>query len=449
MKRLALSILAFTFLSSHIFAQYKEAPNGFAFRWTYSKFNVDLTTAADDLGYGSGAELMYVRHLGKFLNLGLPLKVAKIDFPDLDGARSKELFGSFDALLHLKFFKPDRLLYPYLLGGAGVMAEIDNDWKMHPEFPVGAGLNLRLAPHFYLSAQTQYRWNLSDNRDQFQHSAGIWLILGGYEAPEPVVLDADKDGIPDASDQCPNEPGTAALQGCPDGDGDGVVDKFDDCPTEPGLAEMRGCPDKDKDDDGIADDQDRCPDQPGTAATGGCPDRDGDGIQDKNDLCPDHAGPQEYMGCPDTDGDGVVDVHDLCPTTPGPESNKGCPEIKPEDKQVLDFAMKAVQFETGSARLLPESHKILDEIAALLKKYADHKMRINGHTDSIGDADSNQKLSEERAKTCYFYLANKGIAAERLSYKGYGEAQPIGDNRYAEGREKNRRVEFEMYVQSK
>ncbi|MEK7254318.1 MAG: OmpA family protein, partial [Bacteroidota bacterium] len=274
------------------------------------------------------------------------------------------------------------------------------------------------------------------------------LILGGYEEPEPIVIDADKDGGPDEKDQCPNEPGTAALQGCPDTDGDGVVDKFDDCPTEAGLAEMRGCPDKDKDDDGIADDQDRCPDQPGTAATAGCPDRDGDGIADKNDLCPDAAGSHEYMGCPDTDGDGVVDVHDLCPTTPGPESNKGCPELKPEEKQVLEFAMKAVQFETGSAKLLLESHKILDEIAALLKKYADHKMRISGHTDSIGEAALNQKLSEERAKTCYFYLANKGIATERMSYKGFGESQPIGDNRYAAGRDKNRRVEFEMYVKS-
>jgi outer membrane protein OmpA-like peptidoglycan-associated protein len=82
----------------------------------------------------------------------------------------------------------------------------------------------------------------------------------------------------------------------------------------------------------------------------------------------------------------------------------------------------------------------------ILQRYPDYKMRISGHTDSVGSAASNQELSERRAKACYDYLVAKGIDPERLSYEGFGESQPIADNRYREGREQNRRVEFDIYL---
>ncbi|MBI5917469.1 MAG: OmpA family protein [Bacteroidetes bacterium] len=448
MKKAILPLIVFLFISfSSIYAQYEGSPNGLAFRWTWTNFQYPITQKLDRFEYTSGAELTYIRHLAKNLNLAIPLKIGKANLPldDVGTVRDAELVGSLDALLNLKLMNPEKRLYPYLLGGAGLMTETENGWEMNPEFPVGLGLNVKVAPHFYLSAETQYRFDLNDNRNQLQHALGIWMILGDVKEEEKVT-DSDKDGIPDSEDNCPNEPGPANLFGCPDGDGDGIADKFDLCPGEAGKPSLSGCPDRD--DDGIADAQDRCPDEAGKPELQGCPqtDDDGDGVANVDDKCPTVAGLPRFEGCPDTDNDGIPNPDDKCPNSPGPASNNGCPELKPEEKAVLEFAMKAVQFETGSAKLLPESSKVLDEIAGILRNYPDHKLRIGGHTDSIGEADENLKLSEKRAKACFDYIVSKGIAPKRIEPKGFGESKPIGDNRFAPGREKNRRVEFEIHV---
>ncbi len=420
MQKSALTLLLAFFLSiSMLSAQYKEAPNGLAFRWTWNNFQYPLTQKLNRFDYTSGAELTYVRHLGNYLNLAVPLKIGKAELPlnDQGTAIDESMIGSLDALLHLKFFKKDNIVYPYLLAGAGLMTEMDNDWKMHPEFPAGLGVNFRVAPHLYLSAETQYRFNLSENRNQLQHAAGIWFIMGRYDKKEEIA-DRDGDGVSDKNDECPDQAGPVVLKGCPDSDGDGIADKADDCPMAAGLPTLKGCPDK-----------------------------DGDNIPDHMDRCPDEFGLASAQGCPDSDGDGVIDPEDRCPNTPGPAANFGCPELKPEEKEVLEFAKKAVQFETGSAKLLPESFKVLDEIAGLLRKYPEHKLRISGHTDSIGTFEENQTLSERRAKTCYDYIVSKGIQAKRITHRGFGESKPIADNRFAPGREQNRRVEFEIYVE--
>jgi len=73
-------------------------------------------------------------------------------------------------------------------------------------------------------------------------------------------------------------------------------------------------------------------------------------------------------------------------------------------------------------------------------------LSISGHTDSVGSASSNQRLSERRAKSCYDYLTTKGISARQMSYAGYGETQPVADNKTKEGRQANRRVEFNVFL---
>ncbi|HMR44438.1 MAG TPA: OmpA family protein, partial [Saprospiraceae bacterium] len=188
------------------------------------------------------------------------------------------------------------------------------------------------------------------------------------------------------------------------------------------------------------------PNEAGTKATNGCPDTDGDGIVNSEDLCPNQYGSAAFKGCPDTDGDGLADPDDRCPTVAGPLSNKGCPELKEEDKKTLAFAAQAIEFETGQAVLLSDSKKILDQVYKILMDYPAYKVRISGHTDSIGDAGANQSLSEKRAKACYDYLVSKGISSSRMSHNGYGESQPIGDNRFKDGRKKNRRTEFNIYL---
>jgi hypothetical protein len=84
-------------------------------------------------------------------------------------------------------------------------------------------------------------------------------------------------------------------------------------------------PDCDPDADGIANHRDACPNEPGPATTQGCPDQDRDGIADRDDACPTAAGPPRTTGCPDRDGDGVRDSSDACPDEHGQGSANGCP----------------------------------------------------------------------------------------------------------------------------
>lgn len=301
---------------------------------------------------------------------------------------------------------------------------------------------------------------VADYLDACPDDAGL-LALNGCP-------DRDGDGVPDKDDECPDEKGPKELKGCPDRDGDGVADKYDKCPDEKGSAELDGCPDKDG--DGIADKDDLCPNVYGTLALNGCPDSDndgvadlddkcpntppdvvvdkdgcpldsdGDGIPDYLDECPDKAGPEALNGCPDTDGDGVSDKYDRCPTVKGTIKNKGCPEMAVEDvKKITNIASK-IFFETNSEKLQVASLAQLDELAIILKKYEEANLTIEGHADDQGEDDYNLTLSQKRTESVKQYLMEKGILEQRLTAIGYGESQPIADNKTELGRAKNRRV---------
>lgn len=101
-----------------------------------------------------------------------------------------------------------------------------------------------------------------------------------------------------------------------------------------------------------------------------------------------------------------------------------------------------VFFETASAKLKPTSRAELDRLKKMMEDNPQLRIRIDGHTDNVGQEADNQRLSEERAKAVYDYLVDAGIAAERLEYKGFGESQPIAGNETEEGRQRNRRTEF-------
>ncbi|MFK7947794.1 MAG: OmpA family protein [Saprospiraceae bacterium] len=108
------------------------------------------------------------------------------------------------------------------------------------------------------------------------------------------------------------------------------------------------------------------------------------------------------------------------------------------------FVLKNIYFETAKATLLPESNQSLDSLYNLLIKYPSMKIKISGHTDSQGTHQYNVVLSESRALAVYTYLIERGISSERLDFKGYGKMQPIATNETVEGRQLNRRVEFEV-----
>lgn len=105
------------------------------------------------------------------------------------------------------------------------------------------------------------------------------------------------------------------------------------------------------------------------------------------------------------------------------------------------FILDNCNFDNGKATLQDSSFKVLDELVAYLVRKDDEKIEIGGHTDNVGSAASNLKLSEERAKAVRDYLITKGIDGSRLTFKGYGMTKPIADNKTPAGRAENRRTE--------
>jgi outer membrane protein OmpA-like peptidoglycan-associated protein/tetratricopeptide (TPR) repeat protein len=101
-------------------------------------------------------------------------------------------------------------------------------------------------------------------------------------------------------------------------------------------------------------------------------------------------------------------------------------------------------FETNKATIKTESAAELARLAALLVENPTIRLEISGHTDNVGSYRVNQKLSESRAKSVVNYMVSQGVSADRLEYKGYAFNQPIADNNTADGRAKNRRVEFKV-----
>lgn len=283
---------------------------------------------------------------------------------------------------------------------------------------------------------------VSNKKDKCKDKAGSWETMG--------CPDTDGDGLLDHEDLCPTEAGPEENSGCPyaDRDKDGVLDKDDECPDVPGLVENKGCPIADKDGDGVLDKDDDCIDVPGPADNNGCPksDQDRDGILDKDDKCIDVPGPKENNGCPwpDTDGDGVLDKDDDCPKTPGPADNNGCPVIEKQDQEIINTAFDNLEFETAKTIIKSKSFPYLYDLADLLDKNPDWKLRIAGHTDNVGNDEYNLGLSKRRSEAVAQVFKDRGIDPSRLIIEYYGESQPIDTNDTPEGRANNRRVEMEI-----
>ncbi|VAV97840.1 hypothetical protein MNBD_ACTINO01-2594 [hydrothermal vent metagenome] len=125
-------------------------------------------------------------------------------------------------------------------------------------------------------------------------------------------------------------------------------------------------------------------------------------------------------------------------------------ETPPTDKEVEELQInlddliegKVVEFEVKSYALTSEGEALLDEISAALESVPNVRVRISGHTDSQGSHEDNQVLSELRARTVLEYLVAKGADQGRFEMVGLGESEPIADNTTAEGRARNRRIEF-------
>jgi outer membrane protein OmpA-like peptidoglycan-associated protein len=126
------------------------------------------------------------------------------------------------------------------------------------------------------------------------------------------------------------------------------------------------------------------------------------------------------------------------------KANKGCPEIKREVRQLLQKAMQGIEFETNKSNIKPKSFPLMDKIAKIFIENSNYIIEVQGHTDNVGTAEYNLKLSDARANSVMKYLVEHGVPAERMTAHGYGLTQPIADNKTKAGRQKNRRVEFKI-----
>ena len=380
LKRAALALGAVVAMSSTAFAEQGE-------KYVYilgSHVEADGQLDTDDgLGFQGG----FGREMSEWWNIEGYLRDASTDSsPKLDTTA----IGT-DAQF---VFNRGGKFRPYLFGGVAYeQSEFPglNDFS-GLSWARGLGFRADLFGDSNASLRAEYRFAGSDafreTTDNKFYSLGVQFNFG--KKSEPVVVaaapvDSDGDGVTDDLDRCPNTPAGARVDadGCAlDSDGDGVADHMDECA--------------------------------GTVA--------GAAVDEK--------------GCEmDGDADGVVDRLDECPNSePGAQVDTvGC-ELKEE------ITLPGVNFETNSDRLLPGAEVSLDKVVAALKKYPEIKIEIGGHTDSDGDAAYNESLSARRAATVVDYLANRGIAGNRMNAVGYGEAQPIADNSTAEGKAANRRV---------
>ncbi len=148
----------------------------------------------------------------------------------------------------------------------------------------------------------------------------------------------------------------------------------------------------------------------------------------------------------DRDGDGIPDSEDSCPDQPGPVANHGCPI---DARQLVTVTasrveiLEQVRFETNKATIKRQSHRLLDQVAAVLLSHPDLLLvQVEGHTDDRGSALRNIVLAQSRAESVAAYLEGKGVAAERLRAVGFGQGRPIATNTSAGGRAANRRVAF-------
>lgn len=396
-------------------------------------------------------------------------------------------------------------LSPYVFAGAGairydvrdvpatatVAADETDGWMGYA--PIGAGVQIRLNDYtsFEIQGTAGFAFDdeleavVADGNDRF-YSLTAGLTMAGFDGnadpdmdgltnseekelgTDPQVADTDGDGLLDGEEF--NTYKTDPLN--PDSDSDGLTDSEEvkTHKTNPNSADSdddtlgdkeevmtHGTdPNKaDTDDDGLNDadelnthetdpkmaDMDKDGLNDGkeineTKTDVKNPDTDGDGLNDGDEVMTHKSDPMNV----DTDGGSVNDGAEVARgTNPLVASDDVIIEVKEVGAPIV---LDGVVFATGSARISDSSAEILEKAHNTLLAYPEMEVEIHGHTDSQGGARSNQRLSQRRADSVRAWLINKGIDPARVAAKGFGEDNPIADNSTAEGRQKNRRIEF-------
>jgi len=366
---------------------------GILFFTSFFQTNIDKKDASSQ-----GVAINFSKGIAHNYNISTTANGSFVDYPiDRKGQGDNCFLFQADVLIKRKF-NLSTMLMPYM--GIGITPSLYAK-NFGILFPVNAGIQVRLTNQLFFVADVLYRWKLTSNTaNHFQLSAGISCPV--FQKKEKGAGTRNSYSIADAA---------PLLK---DSDGDGIVDSADACPLLVGVAKYKGCPIPDTDKDGVNDEDDKCPTVAGTRSNGGCP------ILDR-------------------DNDGIVDSLDHCPEIPGDVTNNGCPSL-----ELSGFHSSAIQFVSNSAELVPTAFIELNKLVDFLNKYENVRITVDGHTDNIGSERANQKLSERRAEAVKKYLLSKGIKEVRITTNGFGFSAPITDNNTVEGRQRNRRVEFNI-----
>ncbi len=265
---------------------------------------------------------------------------------------------------------------------------------------------------------------------------------------DPKKADTDGDGLSDGDEV--KKYNTNPLKADTDGDGLSDGDEVLKYHTDPNKADTDG--------DGLSDGDEvlKYHTDPLKADT------DGDGLSDGDEVLKYHTDPLKA----DTDGDGLSDGDEVLKyhTDPlkadtdgggvddGTEVARGTDPLNPADdmpkKEELKvevgkaIVLEGIVFATGKSQINPESETILEKAYNTLAQNPDIGVEIRGYTDNVGKKATNMKLSQARADAVKAWLVAKGVAAERITAKGFGPDNPVASNKTADGRQKNRRIEF-------
>jgi outer membrane protein OmpA-like peptidoglycan-associated protein len=373
---------------------------------------------------------------------------------------------------------------PFLYAGFGavyfdvqtfpITAPIDqkkNGWTGYA--PGGVGMQFLLTDNVALEMSGGLNYSLSKEIKglETEHNDMWWTYsLGLTVVGEDPNGDADGDGLTNGEEK---QLGTDKKN--PDTDGDGLSDgaEVKHHNTNPGKADSDG--------DGLADGEEinTYKTNPNSADT------DGDGLNDRVEVADSRTNPTKADSDDDglndgaevntvktdpmkadTDGDGVSDGDEVNryksnplaadtdngTVNDGTEVNRGTDPLNPADdvpkKEELQvevgkaIVLEGIVFATGKSDVTPESESVLEKAYNTLAQNPDIMVEIRGYTDNTGKRASNVKLSQARADAVKNWLVGRGIAAERITTKGFGPDSPVAPNTNAEGRQKNRRIEF-------
>jgi outer membrane protein OmpA-like peptidoglycan-associated protein len=258
---------------------------------------------------------------------------------------------------------------------------------------------------------------------------------------DPLKADTDGDGLSDGDEVMKYK--TDPLKADTDGDGLNDKDEIMKYKTDPLKADTDG--------DGLNDGDEvmKYKTDPLKADT------DGDGLSDGDEVMKYKTDPLKA----DTDGDGLTDGQEVLKYKTNPlnkdtdggsvddftEVKRGTDPLNPDDDVVkvgVPIVLEGITFATGKADITQESEATLEKALKTLNTYNEITVEISGYTDNVGNAKSNQKLSEKRANAVKDWLVSKGVDASRLTAVGYGQENPIAPNDTKENKQKNRRIEF-------